>query len=49
MQTGNFATFLAILLECRKQTCLCYTLVKLKSLYRGEDDTYAKRYFKTIR
>lgn len=49
MQTGQFAIFLAILLECRRQICLCYTLVKLKNLYRGEDDTDAKGYFKTIR
>ena len=40
---------LAIVLEDECQVYLCYTLVKLKSLYRGEDDTYAKRYFETIR
>nr|WP_142312273.1 hypothetical protein [Bacillus wiedmannii] len=30
MQTGKFAIFLAILLECRKQICICYTLLKIE-------------------
>lgn len=49
MQTGHFAILLEVLLENERQLCLCYTLVKLKVLYRGEDGTDAKRYFETIR
>ena len=49
MQIDHSAILLEVLLESKRQLCLCYTLYKFKNLYRGEDDTYAKRYFETIR
>lgn len=49
MQIGHSAILLGVLLECKRKESLCYTLVKLKNLYRGEDDTYAKGDFETIR
>lgn len=49
MQTDHSVILLEVLLENERQLCLCYALVKLKVLYRGEDDTDAKGYFETIR